>query len=457
MELREAQSLFDSTFQREWERYFSEWSTYLGFQSVSTDPSYDQECTRCAEWLVSHLTKIGFTSKLLPTSQKPLVYAERKGDSAKPTVLFYGHYDVQPVDPLSSWANPPFEAVVKDNRVFARGAQDNKGQSFYVIKALEALVAAGHLDCNVKVVLEGEEESGSRGLSDSLSDYAEMFKADILMVCDTGTIDRNHGTITMGLRGLVKAEIALSGPRKDLHSGIHGGMIKNPAIELSKLIASLYGPNGEIAVEDFYSDVQEPSSQDRELASKIPFDLEAYYKQIGVPATGGEQGFSWAERRGFRPTLDVNGITSGYSGPGSKTIIPSRASAKLTARLAAGQDPQRALNRIIHHLEERAPKDMNFEVVESSIGGRAFSGSAGSSTVQRAKEVLATVTGKEVFYLWEGASIPIIPELSAAAGAEPLLVGFGLEDDNIHAPNESFEIDQFRKGFLFAALFLMSL
>lgn len=277
------------------------------------------------------------------------------------------------------------------------------------------------------------------------------------MVCDTGTADRNHGTITMGLRGLVKTEIALSGPRKDLHSGIHGGMIKNPAVELTKMIASLYAPDGKIAIEDFYSDLQEPSAEDRELANKIPFDLETYYKQVGVPATGGEQGFSWAERRGFRPTLDINGITSGYSGPGSKTIIPSRASVKLTARLAAGQDPERALNRIIHHLEERAPKDLTFEVVERSVGGRAFSGSAGSEIVQRAKEVLGSITGKEVYYLWEGASIPIIPALSAAAGAEPLLVGFGLEEDNIHAPNESFEIEQFRKGYLYAALFLMSL
>jgi acetylornithine deacetylase/succinyl-diaminopimelate desuccinylase-like protein len=448
---------FEQIFEKEWSRFYKEWSTFLSFPSVSADPSYSDHCTACAEWLRDHVTALGFRAELIPTPGKPIVFAEREGDPAYPTVVFYGHYDVQPPDPLDLWKSDPFRAEERGGRIYARGAQDNKGQSFYFLKAAETLIRSGRLRAPLKIVLEGEEECGSHGISQVLPVIGEKAKGDILMVCDTGTLDAAHGSITMGLRGLVALEIALSGPLQDLHSGAHGGMVKNPAAELSKLIASCYRDDGSVAIAGFYDDLEEVSEEDRALANRIPFDLDRYASRVGVPAIGGESGYTWAERRGFRPTFEVNGLFSGYSGPGGKTIIPSRAGAKFTARLGSGQDPDRCLSRIIEHLETHTPQGVKLEIVYTDVAGPAFRMSAASPLVRRASEVLQAVTGNETLYLWEGGSVPIVPELQRATGADPLLVGFALDEDNMHGPNESFALDQFRRGFLYVSLFLSSL
>ena len=447
---------FEEIFKLNSARYFEEWKELLRFKSVSTDPSGNDECLKCAHYLEKQLGKLGFKAELIETPGKPLVFAERRAAANAQTVLFYGHYDVQPPDPLELWETPPFEPTLKDGRIYARGAEDNKGQLHYVLKALDALIEKQMLNCNVKVVLEGEEECGSGGLSAVLSKIAARLSADVLMVCDTGSPHPDYATITMGLRGIIHLEATLRGPNRDLHSGVHGGVVKNPAAQLARLVASLHDDAGKVAVSGFYDGVLEPASEDRKLANQMPFSAEAYAEAIGVAPSGGEAGFSVSERRGFRPTLEVNGIFGGYTGAGTKTIIPSHATVKLTARLVRGQDPEEVFKAISKHLREHAPKDLSLQINENSEGTSAFSLSSASEVIARARTALEGLCSAGTLLMWEGASIPIVPALAQAAKAEPLLVGFGLEEDRIHAPNESFSLEQYRHGFLYACRFLSS-
>jgi acetylornithine deacetylase/succinyl-diaminopimelate desuccinylase-like protein len=447
----------EQQFEAHRERYVEEWKALLRFASISADPVHHEDCLECAQWLSAHLEQMGLDSTLIETGGKPVVYAEHKGRPEKPTVLFYGHYDVQPVDPVEDWQTQPFNPTERNGRVYARGAEDNKGQLFYVLKAVETLVQDASLDANLKILLEGEEESGSQGISGRVGSWREMLQADILMVCDTGMVRTGAPTIIMGLRGIVFIEAQLTGPNSDLHSGVHGGAAPNVAVEMARLVASLHGPDGAIAVEGYYDGVTPPSDRERTLANAVPWDDALYRQQTGVSAVAGEAGLSPQERVGFRPTIDVNGIHSGYGGTGGKTIIPARAAAKLSSRLVAGQDPVRCLGLLTEHLRERAPEGLELTFPEQNIGGRGFRLDPGSALAARAKGVLDQLTDKETVFLWEGASIPIVAELAEVSGGEPLLVGFGLEEDRIHAVDESFSIEQFRLGYLYAGLFLAGL
>lgn len=433
-------------------RFIQEWKEFLTLKSISTEPDYDQDCRKCAEWLAEHLRSIGFEAALLQTPTKPTVYGFRKGKPGHKRVLYYGHYDVQPAEPLELWKSDPFEPVLKEGRLYARGAMDNKGQTFYVIKALEQLIKADALNCDVTLLIEGEEESGSTGFMSALAGWKAKLNSDVLMVCDTGTLVRGVPGITMGLRCLGHVLVTLGGIQKDLHSGVHGGVVKNPATELCRLIATLHNPDGSVAVKNFYSGVRDIDPEDRILANRVPVTAEQYAAMVGVPPTGGEQNFTPLERRGFRPCIDVNGIHSGYGGPGVKTIIPATASAKISARLVAGQDPETCIELIARHLEERAPQGLVLKAERKIAPGKAVSLSSKSALIAQARQVLKEASGQDPLFLWEGASIPVVSILSEITGAEPLLVGFGLEEDNMHAPNESFSLSQFKDGYLYASL-----
>ncbi len=438
------------------ERFIEEWKEFLRFPSISADPAYSDDCQRCADWLTSHLSDLGFQTELIETVGQPLVYAEYKGKPDRPTILYYGHYDVQPVDPLELWDSPPFEPEQRGDRLYARGAQDNKGQTIYVLKALETLLKQDALHCTVKLFLEGEEETGSYGISSAIPKLVEQgrLQGDVLMVCDTGAVAAGVSTITMGLRGIVYLQADLHGISHDLHSGSHGGIVKNPATELARLVETLHDQNGRIAVKGFYDGVSDIDPEDRKLANASPFNASDYEKQIGVPPVGGESEFTPVERKGFRPTIEVNGFHSGYGGPGSKTIIPDSAFVKLSSRLVGQQDPQKSLDRLVTHLEEHAPDGLKLTISDKGVGGPALMLSSQSPVIQQASEVLKQLSDKPTVYSWEGGSIPVVSSLAQASGAEPLLVGFGLSEDRIHAPNESFSIKQFELGFLYATMML---
>ena len=400
---------------------------------------------------------MGLPARLVPTGFKPMVYAASPLLPGKPTVLFYGHYDVQPVDPVEKWITPPFEPDLRDGRMYARGAQDNKGQLFIMLKAMEALLHCNRLPCNVRILIEGEEESGSQGIKASLEAWREQLKADILMVADTTMAESGAPAIIMGLRGIISFSIALHGPSHDLHSGIHGGIAPNPAQGMAALLASLHHADGRIAVPHYYETVVAPSDAERRLANAVEFDSRAYRDATGVDAVAGEKDFSPAERVGFRPSIDINGVHSGFGGSGGKTIIPSIAYGKFTARLAPGQDPERCRDAILAHLTAKVPAGLRLEIEEIGIGGPGFRIDLQTPVLEKARAVLDQLTGKPTVLQWEGASVPIVADLWRTTGAAPLLVGFGREEDRIHAPNESFSVEQCRLGFLYATRFLSSL
>ena len=451
------QTTLEKLYRENQARFIEEWQALLRFPSVSVAPVHHADCCRCAQWLADHLAGMGFTSRLIETPSKPLVYAERRGAPGRPTVLFYGHYDVQPPDPLEQWVTPPFEPTLRNGRMYARGAEDNKGQFFFALKALETLVRQNALRCTVRVLLEGDEEVGGIPAYATLVAERERIRADVLLACDTSTVDSGAPTITVGVRGIAHLTIALSGPTHDLHSGVHGGRAPNPATAMARLLATLHDAQGRVAVPGFYDGVPPLTPEERRLAGAYPFDAARYKTLTGVEPVGGEAGYSPVERTGFRPALDINGLHSGYGGVGSKTIIPATALAKLSARLVPGQDPERVLALIIAHLRQQAPRGLRLEVTEQGIGGSATRVRLDSPWLPRAREVLDRLGTQKTVLWWEGASLPLLSKLPALAQAEPLLVGFGMEEDNIHAPNESFALERFRMGFLFAGLFFSGL
>jgi acetylornithine deacetylase/succinyl-diaminopimelate desuccinylase-like protein len=446
-----------SSFETDRERILAEWQELLSFPSISTEPNHHQDCLDCANWLKAHLEAIGFESRLLETPTKPVVFGEYKGPPDSPVVLFYGHYDVQPVDPLEEWESPPFTPTLVDGRMRARGAEDNKGQHFYALKAMQALIREKALNVTVKVVIEGEEESGSTGIAAMLPEWQDMMRADVLMVTDIFMESLDQPTITLGLRGIISLTVELMGPKHDLHSGVHGGVAPNPAAAMARLLTSLHDEHGAIAVDGYYDDVLPPTSKETKLAADVPFDGAAYEKLTGIAPVMGEPNLAPIERLAFRPSIDINGLHSGFDGPGSKTIIPAKAIAKITSRLAAGQDPERALGSIADHLHAHSPPGMQLTISEQCAAGAGFRLDPESDYVLKAAEVLNRMFGIDPVLRWEGASIPIIADLSRLSGAEPLLIGFGLEEDRIHAPNESFSLDQFRLGYEYVALMLSSM
>ncbi len=449
---------WESAFENRKNEILQAWETFLRFPSVGTDPNHKADCEACAQWLCDRLTQSGFHAEQAATSGLPFVYAIRHGNPAKPAILIYGHYDVQPVDPLEDWITPPFEPQWRKDRLYARGAQDNKGQIFYTIAAVESLIAAEKVDRTIIFVIEGEEEFGSNGLNQSLEAWQDRIQAEALLVHDTGTVASGAPTLIMGLRGILQFEFTLQGATHDLHSGLHGGIAPNAAQAAAVICASLHDEEGRVAVPGFYNGVQPPSDKERALAAADETTPESYRQQIGTTPEGGIRKLPIYERVGFLPTLEINGIHSGYGGPGNKTIIPAHAIVKLTSRIVQGQDPQALIDAVCEYVKSQTPPGFTLEITQAQIGGAGLRFTPDASIIPYAERALAAVKpGEPLIHRWEGASIPIVARLAEVSGATPLLTGFGHETDRIHAPNESFSLDQFRNGFLYTCLLLSQL
>lgn len=431
----------------------NEYFELLKFESVGADPAKLRDCVACATWLKGWLENLGFSAELvLPDNSfaPPIVFAEREGGDGMPTVLFYGHYDVQPPDPLAEWKTPPFQPTVVGDRVYCRGSQDDKGQFFAFLCGLRDFIDRQTNDgkpCpRVKVVLEGQEESGSSALSQLAPSMRRKLAADVMLVCDTSAAGEMRPAIVAGLRGVSHFTIRLTGPSRDLHSGEYGGIAPNPAQGIAELVASLHSPDGAVAVEGFTAGMEPPDDEERRMAAaSAPADGE-YAADIGCEPAGGEKGKSAVERNSFLPTIEVNGIHSGYGGPGAKTVIPAEALAKISMRLVPGQTPKRAFEAIKAHLEARVPRGMKMTLEDWNEGAGGFRLPLSSPLFRLAAHVLEGMDSRGPAFLWEGASIPVVSVLKEASGASPLIVGWGQAEDRIHSPNESYSFAQFDKA-----------
>jgi len=444
-------------FEQHRETILADWFELLRIPAIGTDRQRLRDCARCTAWLKHYLRKMGFESEVCLTSGQPVLLAERLGKPDAPVVLFYGHYDVQPADPVDAWKTPPFEPELREGRVYARGASDNKGQLFAFLQGVAALRDAGVELPTLRLVLDGEEESGSGGLLASLQNWRQRLQADILMVADSDMHKSGRPAIVAGLRGILHMTVTLRGATSDLHSGMHGGVAPNPATGLARLIASLHDEQGRIAVPGFLDSVHQPTAQELQLANSEPFSAEEYQREIGVAPVGGEAGLSAVERAGFRPTIEVNGIHSGYGGPGSKTVLPAVAVAKLSARLCPGQIPSVCIEQIVEHLKAHCPTGLTLDVSEISTGSPALRLPLETPLVRLATHVLEQMDPRGPVFTWMGGSIPVVGALRDVSGASPLLVGFAREQDSIHAPNESFGLDQFQLDMVYTCLMLSAL
>lgn len=428
------------------DRYLEELFALLRIPSISSKDEHKPDMYKCAEqWQHILLTGGCDSAKIYETEGNPVVFAEKVIDPALPTVLVYGHMDVMPVEPLNLWDSAPFEPVIQHGKIYARGADDDKGQSFMHAKAFEYLAHSGELNRNVKFIIEGEEEIGSPSLPKFIEEHKEMLAADIILVSDTGMLGPDKPSITTGLRGLSYWEIEVTGPNRDLHSGIFGGAIANPINELCKLIASLQDEKGRVTVPGFYDDVEDKSSEERELISQIAFSKEDYMSAVDVKELKGEDGYSTHERTGIRPTFDVCGIWGGYTGEGAKTVIPSKAYAKISSRLVANQDNEKIAQLLVDHINSIAPDYVRIKVTPLH-GGQAYSCPIDLPEYQAAERAYKDVFGVRPLPVQSGGSIPIITEFERILGIKTILMGFGLEEDAIHSPNESFPVDLFKKG-----------
>lgn len=435
------------------DRFLEELFELLRIPSVSAQSSHREDMVRAAEWLKKALLKSGADrAEVMPTEGNPVVYAEKIIDPSLPTVLVYGHYDVMPEAPLDEWRTEPFEPVVKDGRIWCRGADDDKGQLYMHAKAFEALVATGQLPCNVKFMLEGEEEIGSHSLYKWCEENRELVKSDIILVSDTSLIAWDTPSITCGLRGLCYMQVEVIGPDKDLHSGLYGGAVANPANVLADMISKLIDENGHITIPGFYDDVRELSQEEREALNSAPFDLEKYEKSINVQAVQGEAGYTTRELTGVRPSLDVNGLWGGYTEEGTKTIIPSRASAKISMRLVPNQNHEKIAVLFENYFRSIAPESVRVEV-QALHGGQPYVSPTDLPAYHAAERAMEETFGKKPLPFYSGGSIPIISGFESILGTKSILMGFGLERDAIHSPNESYGLENFYRGIETIALF----
>ncbi|MGB3585695.1 MAG: dipeptidase, partial [Tunicatimonas sp.] len=391
-------------------------------------------------------------AEVVETDGYPIIYAEKMVDPSKPTVLVYGHYDVQPADPYDLWKSPPFEPEVRDGKIYARGASDDKGQMYMHVKALETMIANDALPCNVKFMIEGEEEVGSSHLAGFVKENREKLQADVVLISDTGIIDNENPSITVGLRGLSYMEVEVTGPRVDLHSGMFGGTVANPINVLCQMIASLHDDQGRITIPGFYDKVKDLSDEERTEINRAPQDDEKYKKELGVEKLTGEDGYSTLERIGIRPTLDVNGIWGGYISEGAKTVLPSKAYAKISMRLVPNQHPEEIDKLFTKHFESIAPDTVKVKV-SPHHGGEPAVVPTDSPAIDAAKKAFQEAWGKEPFLTREGGSIPIVSLFQKELGIDSLLMGFGLDEDAIHSPNESYGVFNFLKGIETISLF----
>ena len=428
------------------ERFLDELFQLIRIPSISAEAEHKDDMVRCAEkWRELLLAAGADRAEVMPTEGNPVVYGEKTIGADKPTVLVYGHYDVMPVAPLDLWKTSPFEPVVKDGRIWARGADDDKGQSFMQAKAFEFMVKTGQLPCNVKFMLEGEEEIGSGSLYGFCETHKELLKADVILVSDTSMIAADVPSITSGLRGLCYWDVEVTGANHDLHSGIYGGAVANPINELCRMIAGLHDADGRITIPGFYDDVLVISDEERALMAQAPFDEEAYKRELEIKAVHGEKGFSTKERTGIRPCLDVCGIWGGHTGEGSKTVLPSKAHAKISTRLVANQDYQKISRMFQEYFEESAPEWVRVKVTPSH-GGAAYVTPLETAAYRAAEKAMAETYGKRPVPTRSGGSIPIVAGFERILGIKSVLMGFGLGSDDIHAPNENFPLEQFFKG-----------
>ena len=428
------------------DRFLEELFELIRIPSISAESEHKPDMVRCAEKWKEFLLKAGCDkAEVMPSAGNPVVYGEKTIDPAKPTVLVYGHYDVMPVAPLELWNTKPFEPVVKDGKIWARGADDDKGQSFMQAKAFEFMVKTGQLPCNVKFMLEGEEEIGSPSLYGFCEEHKEMLKADVILVCDTSMIAPDVPSITSGLRGLCYWEVEVTGANHDLHSGIYGGAVANPINILCKMIAGLHDENNHITIPGFYDDVLVISDEERALMAQAPFNEEAYKKELDIKAVHGEKGFTTKERTGIRPCLDVCGIWGGHTGEGSKTVLPSKAHAKISTRLVANQDFNKISKLFQDYFEGIAPDCVTVKVTPCH-GGAAYVSPLEMKAYQAAEKAMETTYGKRPIPTRSGGSIPIVAGFEKILGTKSILMGFGLGSDDIHAPNENYPLEQFFKG-----------
>ena len=428
------------------ERFLEELFELIRIPSISAESEHKPDMVRCAEKWKELLMAAGCDkAEVMPSEGNPVVYGEKTIDATKPTVLVYGHYDVMPVAPLELWKTQPFEPVVKDGKIWARGADDDKGQSFMQAKAFEYMVKTGQLPCNVKFMLEGEEEIGSPSLYGFCEKHKEMLKADVILVCDTSMIASNVPSITSGLRGLCYWEVEVTGANHDLHSGIYGGAVANPINILCKMIAGLHDENNHITIPGFYDDVLVISDEERALMAKAPFDEEVYKKELDIKAVHGEKGYTTKERTGIRPCLDVCGIWGGHTGEGSKTVLPSKAYAKISTRLVANQDFNKISKLFKDYFESIAPDCVRVKVTPCH-GGAAYVSPLEMKAYQAAEKAMETTYGTRPIPTRSGGSIPIVAGFEKILGTKSILMGFGLGSDDIHAPNENYPLEQFFKG-----------
>lgn len=426
-----------------------EFLEFLRFPSISTDPKYGNDVRVCCNWVKAFLEKSGLNVEIWEGSGHPVVYASwLKAGPDKPTVLIYNHYDVQPVDPLSLWQSPPFEPRIENGEVFARGAEDNKGQCFYVMAAVRwMLQTKGALPVNLKLCIEGEEECGSQSLSELLKTKRTELKADHLYIVDLGIHEKTTPAITLGVRGIVTMTVEVSGSSTDLHSGLVGGIVYNPNRALSEMLAKLYDQSGKVQVPGFYDEVEVIDEKDRALIN-FHFEMGLFQKMFGAEPTGGELSFSPMERAWVRPTVEINGMSGGYAGDGFKTVIPEKAIAKISCRLVPKQSPAKIAAKVEAFLRASLPPGLTLQVNIHHGIGEALRTDLKARSVQTTAQVLSEVFGKPCEYILSGGSIPIVTELARASGADVVLMGLGLPDDNVHAPNEHFGLDRIRIGFV---------
>ena len=429
------------------DRFLEELKEFLRIPTVSADPECKPHLVRGAEFVHKQLADLGMKAEIVPTAGHPIVYAEWLGAPGAPTVMVYGHYDVQPPDPLDLWTTPPFEPTVRDGCLYARGATDDKGQVFTHIKSAEAwLKTVGKLPVNLKYVIEGEEEVGSRNLEDFLAARKESLSCDVAVVSDTSQYAPNQPAITYGLRGILAVEVTVTGPKKDLHSGVFGGAVMNPATGLARMIASLHDDNGRVRIPGFYDAVQPLSDAERQQFRNLNFDEAAFKAELGITEVFGEAGFSTLERRWTRPTCEVNGLVSGYTGVGPKTIVPSKATVKITCRLVPAQDPHQLTEALHQYLKAQCPTSLSFEFT-SYHGCPAFVFDPTSPYIEAAAEAIREAWGvQQVRLIREGGSIPVVQTFKDVLGVDTLLLGWGQNTDNLHSPNEHFSVADFHRG-----------
>jgi len=432
--------------------YIDQLKEFLAIPSISALPAHAADVRRCAEWCVAEMQRIGLQNVgLHETPGHPIVYGEWKGAPGAPTMLFYGHYDVQPVDPLELWETPPFEASVREGAIYARGAADDKGQIFMHLKALEAyLTDGGTLPINVKVLLEGEEEVGSANLDTFIAEHKDLLAADVVVISDSPMFDRDVPSICYGLRGLAYFQIDLRGSSTDLHSGSYGGAVANPAMVLAQLLAQMKDKSGRIKIPGFYDAVVDVTPEEKAEFAKLPFNEKRWAKEIGVPKPFGETGYSTLERKWARPTFEVNGLLAGFTGEGAKTVIPAVAMAKVSMRLVPNQDPETVGKLFEAYVKKLAPKTVEVKVTHMH-GGRPWTTGFDNAWVQAAGRAIEQGFGRTPVFVREGGSIPVVSTFQETLGLPSVLFGIGLPGENAHAPNEWLDLSNFHKGVLASA------